>query len=134
MASSSQSIVEPSREEEEAMQTLADISTWAGIPGDLLYAPSMAGSLLIGLAGSGQLEYPEFGSLLISDVEQFITGPDWRYSARISAPIQPGADAIDMEEDVSAEPTTRPNPVARMRVRKAHNAARIKAGLVLSRL
>ena len=42
------------------MQTLADIFVWAAIPGDLLYAPSMAGSLLMGLAGSGQLEYPDF--------------------------------------------------------------------------
>ena len=77
----------------------------------------------MGLTGTGLLEYQEFGSILLSDVEEFITGQDWRYSLRISAPIPDATEDIEISEETS----TRPNPVARMRVRKAHNAARILA-------
>ena len=101
-----QTIVEPTRDGLDGWQTPAHIFAWANIPGDLLYAPSMAGSLLMGLAGSGLLEYEEFGSILLSDVEESITGQDWRYSLRISAPIP---DATG-DTEISEETSTRPHP------------------------
>ena len=66
--------------------------------------------------------YEDFASIDLNDVEEFIS-TNWMYSMRLRAD----------QDDVSDEMTIQPNAGTKMRVRKAHHAARIKAGLITSR-
>ena len=83
MAAATAIIAEPTRAIMDAWGTLEDIFTWAGVLGDLDYANSIAGSLLVGLDGptGPKMQIEDFASCDLADVGEF-NSTDWEYSVR----------------------------------------------------
>ena len=116
-------IIEPTQDELQAMENMADVVAWSGLQGDWTYRYSMAGTFFYSLGGAqaSAMTIAEFGSIRAEDPEAAITVEEWLYSRFDENPGQ---------TDQSMEATIKPKAFHTNMARKAHRAAGIWAGLV----
>ena len=97
---------EPTALELSQLDTLADVFTWARLPGTIGYAGSPAGSLVVLLGGDIDTDIAEFASVGLNDLEGALV--EWMHS---------GANDPEPDDMEAAPLNVAPTPLARARAR-----------------
>ena len=123
---------EPTLQECEAFKTLEDILNWARVPGDPAFPPSAAARFLelTGCMDDGNLDatIEDFASLTPTFIDTTIA--DWRYHKCHTREAY--EEQLGTYVESATEYTEIPSPMLITRVRMAHNAARIKARVIMT--